>query len=329
MLHKKSFLFVGFLLVCYGLGIFLLHYRQTQEQWIPKISFNLPAFMYNKTIAEPKDENDPATKALPLAEPSNAQKIHVLFSKTPLKQIKLKTPWNKETQAYKTYAKPFDILPNKRKLAVVFTGLGLDDEVLKSAEAMLPDSVTFSFSSYAPDLLKKVQNARKEGFETMLNIPVETNDFPRADAGPNAFYAFASEEENKNTLNHLFKQNIPFVGFLSPRLSQLEGTTFFQNLVETDILTKGLMYVGNTDFRKKNKLIHIIDLTVLENLYPQALHVFFNEAEAIAKEEGDAILVLSPLPGVFQEVADWISMNENPDIQFVPISAITGEPLNE
>lgn len=331
MAFRKSILFIVLLLICYGLGLFLVYKRQHNELWIPKVSFNLPAFMYTDHM-NPTSKGQNADSKNTLPPPSLSQNnsdIHVLFSKTPLERLTLTQPWEHETQAAVSYRKPFDVHSNQNKITLIISNLGIDEEIYNEALATLPDNVTLSFSSYTPHLAEKMTGARQEGFETMLNIPIETKDFPKHDPGNNAFYAFASDEENARVLNQLYEQKIPFIGFLSPRLSHFETTPFFQNLVQDKILSKGLIYVGTTTFNFPSRQVFTIDLSVVNNLYPEALRVFFNEAKAIAKDQGQAVLVLAPLPVVFHEIADWVAQEQDPSIQFVPMGSLLTEEEND
>ncbi len=327
MTFHKSALFTFFLLMCYGLGLLLIYTHQNEEKWIPKVSFNLPTFMYTNHL---NSQTQKATQSEdnPLPQPNlslTPQKSLVLFSKKPLKQQTLVQPLTLETNAASLYKKDYAVQPNQAKIVLIISNLGVDEEVLNKAMATLPENVTLSFSTYSPNLEEKIKAARQEGFETMLNIAIETKDFPKHDPGNNAFYTFASDEENINILNHLYTQKIPFIGFLSPRPSHFETTSFFQKLIQNEIFSKGLIYVGTTPFDFPSKQAFTIDLSVVKNLYPEALHVFFNEAIAIAKDKGKAILVFSPLPVVFDEIANWIAQNQDKTIQFVPMGSLLEE----
>ncbi len=326
MTIQKSFFFIVFLLICYILGLLFIYTHQYEKQWIPKVSFNLPTFMYTHHLnSSSQKETLSESDSLPLPHLLPSQKSLVLFSKTPIKQQTLARPLSQETKATFLYRKPFSIQPGKSKIALIISNLGIDEEVLNKAMATLPENVTLSFSTYAPDLKEKIKAARQEGFETMLNIPIETKNFPKHDPGNNAFYTFASDKENIDVLKNIFDKDIPFIGFLSPRLSQLEATPFFQQLIQNEILSKGLIYVGTTSFNFSSKQAFTIDLSIVNNLYPEALHVFFNEAIAIAKDKGKAILVFSPLPIVFDEIANWIAQNQDEAIQFVPMGSLLEE----
>ena len=239
MTFHKSALFTFFLLMCYGLGLLLIYTHQNEEKWIPKVSFNLPTFMYTNHL---NSQTQKATQSEdnPLPQPNlslTPQKSLVLFSKKPLKQQTLVQPLTLETNAASLYKKDYAVQPNQAKIVLIISNLGVDEEVLNKAMATLPENVTLSFSTYSPNLEEKIKAARQEGFETMLNIAIETKDFPKHDPGNNAFYTFASDEENINILNHLYTQKIPFIGFLSPRPSHFETTSFFQKLIQNENLS--------------------------------------------------------------------------------------------
>src|SRR5690606_7115588 len=70
------------------------------------------------------------------------------------------------------------------KVAIVVTGLGINEQGSLEAIDTLPDDVTLAFAPYGRSLESTVASARLAGHEIMLEIPLEPFDFPQNDPGP-------------------------------------------------------------------------------------------------------------------------------------------------
>jgi len=75
--------------------------------------------------------------------------------------------------ALENYAKPFAPVPDKKYIALVIGGLGLNPELTQRAIDDLPGTVTLSFAAQAPGLQSWVNKARARGHEVMIELPME------------------------------------------------------------------------------------------------------------------------------------------------------------
>ena len=60
---------------------------------------------------------------------------------------------------------------------------------------LLDNNLTFSILPYAPHRKRILQFAQREGAETMLHLPMEPDEYPRADPGPGALLSTMSPDE--------------------------------------------------------------------------------------------------------------------------------------
>src|SRR6185369_8512061 len=86
------------------------------------------------------------------------------------------------TLPWKYYARPFTEKDKRPIIAIVFTDLALSrsltGEVLK-----LPHNFTLGFSPYAGDMAKWALKGRSEGFESVVDFPIQTDNYPLSDPG--------------------------------------------------------------------------------------------------------------------------------------------------
>ena len=81
------------------------------------------------------------------------------------------------------YARPFR--PNgKPRVALIVGGLGLNAVTTRAAIERLPPEVTLSFVPYADNLQSWIDQARAQGHEVMLEMPMEPTGYPDNDPGP-------------------------------------------------------------------------------------------------------------------------------------------------
>ena len=86
------------------------------------------------------------------------------------------------------YARPFNLEDSRPKVAVLILGLGLERELFDAALA-LPGPIGLQLSPYAPDLPALVERARGAGHEVLLELSMESADYPASDPGPHTLLA--------------------------------------------------------------------------------------------------------------------------------------------
>jgi len=64
---------------------------------------------------------------------------------------------------------------NAKRAAIIVGGLGLNAEVTTRAILTLPEQVTLSFAAHSPQLQNWIDQARENGHEVLLEIPMEAN----------------------------------------------------------------------------------------------------------------------------------------------------------
>src|SRR5690606_21323297 len=67
------------------------------------------------------------------------------------------------------------------RIALVVSGLGINEQGSLDAIDQLPDAVTLGFAPYGRALATTVQMARSRGHEVMLELPLEPFDYPQND----------------------------------------------------------------------------------------------------------------------------------------------------
>jgi len=80
--------------------------------------------------------------------------------------------------AFTRYAKPFRTPVNAKSVAIIIGGLGLNAEITTRAILDLPEEITLSFAAHSPQLQSWIDQARENGHEVLLEIPMQANGTP-------------------------------------------------------------------------------------------------------------------------------------------------------
>jgi polysaccharide deacetylase 2 family uncharacterized protein YibQ len=86
------------------------------------------------------------------------------------------------TTPMRAYAPPV-ISDGRPRIAIVIGGLGISAKSTEAALKGLPSGVTLAFAPYAADVQHWVAQAREQGHEILLEIPMEPYDLPASDPG--------------------------------------------------------------------------------------------------------------------------------------------------
>ena len=97
------------------------------------------------------------------------------------------------------YAPPITA-DGRPRIALVISGLGISAKATDAALKSLPAQVTLSFAPYEADAQRWVSQARDGGHEVLLEVPMESYDFPDSDLGPHTLRSGATDDANTQRL---------------------------------------------------------------------------------------------------------------------------------
>lgn len=233
---------------------------------------------------------------------------------------------------FDAYRRPVDaIAPNLSKIAIVVTGLGINEQGSINAIDQLPADVTLAFAPYGRALVGTVNSARAAGHEVMLEIPLEPFDYPQNDPGP---HTMLTGETPRANLDKLFWLMSRFGGYFS--VINNMGARFTASASDMSPIMEelGLRGVGYLDDGSSNRSIagQLAEAnnvafgratTMLDtNPSRPAILSAIASLEAQAIETGSAIGIISALPVSVQTVSEWARELDAKGIVLVPASAL-------
>jgi polysaccharide deacetylase 2 family uncharacterized protein YibQ len=234
-------------------------------------------------------------------------------------------------EPWRVYARPFNSDDKRPKIAVVMYGLGSSAAATRTAIQGLPGAVTLAFSPYADGLKNWIANARAAGHEALLMVPMEPTNYPDHDPGPQALLTSLTNKQNTARLEWILGRAVGYVGVTDFMGSRFTGSTphmrsFFRNLK-----LRGLMYLENHapsrltagEIAAANRVPYASNALYIDSQASRpAIDAQLVEAERLAKELGEVVVMGFLYPVTLERVANWAKTLEKRGMVLAPVSAL-------
>ncbi len=231
----------------------------------------------------------------------------------------------------KEYAHRFGGDPALPRVGLIIRELGLSRNATLASINNTSALITLSFTPYARGVEEWMGLARSNGHEAILELPLETIDFPSTDPGPFALLTDVSQEENLARLNKLMSTSKAYVGmiqFMGSRFAKSEAA--FRPVLQ-NLKNRGLIYVD--DSQVSNSLAPSIaqqiqlayakvDLAIDANPSQKAVLAALNQLERIARKKKFALGTATAYPSVIKQISRWTPTLKSKKIELAPVSAI-------
>jgi polysaccharide deacetylase 2 family uncharacterized protein YibQ len=212
------------------------------------------------------------------------------------------------------------------KVAVIISGLGLSQSATDAAINKLPAAVTLAFSPYARDLKKWVEKAKAKGHEVLIEVPMESKQFPSDDPGPLGLLTSVEAKENQERLDTIIKESTGAVGVLDMMGSKFRESSQHINPVFVKLKQQNLFYVQGTPggIRAGEATVPtaIADVLVDERPFRAAIDARLDYTERLAKYQGSAVAALGAKPVSFERLVLWIEQTQKKGVALAPISQV-------
>jgi polysaccharide deacetylase 2 family uncharacterized protein YibQ len=235
--------------------------------------------------------------------------------------------------AFKAYKKPFALSGNAPVISIAVSDMGLSQKITESAIKSLPPEITLIVSPYAdgPDMW--ASEARSNGHEVWLSLPMETKDYPRADSGPYTMLVGAPERENLQKLDQVMSRAVGYTGLVVGYQPIFMDAQNDVRPILGEIYKRGVGLIANggvgslpdTMALSMNAPYSSIDVWIdkPENTSTM-INASLQQLEVIAREKGFAAGIISPSSVGFRELQVWLETLQAKGIVLAPLSAQTG-----
>lgn len=213
------------------------------------------------------------------------------------------------------------------KLAIVITGVGLSRSTLDMV-ITLPANVTMSISPYASKVADVVKEVHGQGYEVLLDIPLEPADYPLSDPGPLALLTASSEKQNLDQLAALLSLSEQITGLVAPvdeqftysvkSISPVLGVMAEKKMPLYYAAKPGNQFITAAAEQLGATLVPYH--TVLdERLAADAITAQLNAAATRAKETGFAVAVGRPYPMTVESINKWLASTAARGVRIVSL----------
>ena len=219
----------------------------------------------------------------------------------------------------------------RKLIAIVVTGLGLNQTGTANAIDTLPGAVTLAFAPYGNSLDRTVASARAGGHEILLEVPLEPFDYPESDPGPDTLLTGQAPRDNLDKLFNVMAKFGGYVGLINHMGARFTASAPDFAPVMEELGARGLGYLDDGSSKRSvatqlaaanNVKFGRADLWLDQNPSRSAIMEQLTALETRATDTGQAIGVISALPVSVQTLSEWASDIEKRGFAIVPVSAL-------
>ena len=216
-------------------------------------------------------------------------------------------------------------------IAVIVTGLGINELGSLGAIDQLPADVTMAFAPYGRTLGTTVAAARADGHEILLEVPMEPFDYPQNDPGPQTLLSGEPARANLDKLFWLMARFGGYVGLINNMGARFTASAADFSTIMEELGARGLGYLDDGSSNRSlapqlaegNKVPFAkADVVIDANPSRTSILAALASLEAKALENGHAIGIVSALPISVAAVAEWARDLKAKGIALVPASAL-------
>src|SRR5690606_4791906 len=127
----------------------------------------------------------------------------------------------------------------------IIGGLGVSQTGTQAAIAKLPPEVTLAFASGGNSLDRWMQQARQQGHEIVMQVPLEPFDYPQVDPGRNTLTVAADPAENRDRLHWAMSRITNYTGLMNYMGGRFVTDEAAMSPFFGELGKRGLMYLDD------------------------------------------------------------------------------------
>jgi polysaccharide deacetylase 2 family uncharacterized protein YibQ len=241
-------------------------------------------------------------------------------------------------QPWLVYARPFNMADTRPKISIVMTELGLATLATQSAMQRMHANVTMAINVQSPVLSAWLGQARQQGHELLLDLPMEPFDYPQSDPGPNTLLTNMATTDNLQRLLWALRQATGYVGITTTSGSRFTTDTPKLKPVLDSLKQRGLMmfdarlspHSAVGDLAREVGIPAAVANSRIDQIpTPEAIDAALTALEQRATQTGEAIAIATPLPVTLTRLEQWIKTLPAKGIALAPLSAMVQSQVQQ
>lgn len=236
---------------------------------------------------------------------------------------------------FKAYKKPFPVeTNNKPVVSIAIMDMGLSAKATESAIQSLPGDVTLIVSPYAASPDMWVNEARTDGHEVWLSLPMESDSYPKSDPGPHTLLIGSPERENLQKLEWTMSRAVGYAGLVASYKPEFMTSSNDARPILGEIYKRGIGFLDSSNMSggiaessalSMNAPYSSVDVWIDRPEDTQEIiRASLQQLETIAREQGFAAGVIHPSALAYREIQSWIATLDGKGFVLAPLSVQTG-----
>lgn len=236
---------------------------------------------------------------------------------------------------FDAYARPTALPAGQTAvIAIVVGGVGINQASSELALSRLPGEISLALAPYGSNLAGWAAQARENGHELFLQLPLEPFDFPVSDPGPHTLLADDPPSDNLDRLDWLLAQFTTYAGVVSYAGGRFLADEEAMSTVVNALAERGLMLIDEgaatqsraTEFALGELPFAAADLVIDREVDASAIAARLAQLEALALQRGYAIATASAFQVTIEQISLWADAARERGIQLVPVTALANDP---
>ena len=217
------------------------------------------------------------------------------------------------------------------RIAIVMSQIGIGNARSRHAIERLPPQITFAIAAYSHNAAAWIRDARANGHETLLTIPIEPIDYPRHDPGPKTLLIGLDDLENLSRLEKALSGLSGYVGLLSDMGSRFLANPDRLRPILAAIADKGLIFFDSRSGPDSalSAIVPTVDFHVALNdrfiddvPSHDAIDKRLGELEVIAERRGFAVGLAAPYPVSIERLRAWTASLDERGFVLSPLTGV-------
>lgn len=236
---------------------------------------------------------------------------------------------------FKAYKRPFAAATNNKPvISIAIMDMGLSAKATESAIQSLPGEVTLIVSPYAASPDMWVNEARTDGHEVWLSLPMESGSYPKSDPGPHTLLVGSAERENIQKLEWTMSRAVGYAGLVSSYKPEFMASSNDVRPILGEIYKRGIGFLDSSSMPggiaessalSMNAPYSNVDVWIDRPEDTQEIiKASLQQLETIAREQGFAAGIIHPSAISYREIQSWIATLDGKGFALAPLSAQTG-----
>ena len=214
-------------------------------------------------------------------------------------------------------------------IAIVIDDIGLDKPRSKRA-IKFEHPITLAFLPYGDNLSPLIEDARQNGHDIMLHLPMEPVS-AHIDPGPNALRVNLPWEELENRIEWNFSRMDGFVGVNNHMGSRFTGDQTLMAKLLKLLDQRGLLFLDSVTTKhsqgyriaQTRKMPHAVrDVFIDHDLNPEAINRQLALIEKTAREKGHVVAIGHPHDLTLKALERWLPTLAQKGLTPVPITLL-------